>query len=230
MIRRWAAELGLEPGQTASDPSQTPTGDATTNVSPLAVLRAVQLKGLCAVEVAAAVLDTSTEAVQEVLDDLGDRVADKGRGWAITPDGRTWLTDQLANELAATDSVAINELYQRFLPLNTTFKHLVTDWQSSAQDDPAIATMTTGLQALHQDLAPLVPASAAIVDRLRPYGPRFERALADVVSGDVSMLASPLKDSYHTVWFEYHEELIHLSGRDRLTEEQNEASQEAKRS
>jgi pyruvate,orthophosphate dikinase len=29
------------------------------------------------------------------------------------------------------------------------------------------------------------------------------------------MLASPLKESYHTVWFELHEELIALSGRQR---------------
>jgi pyruvate,orthophosphate dikinase len=29
------------------------------------------------------------------------------------------------------------------------------------------------------------------------------------------MLAAPLKDSYHTVWFELHEELIILSGRSR---------------
>jgi pyruvate,orthophosphate dikinase len=33
------------------------------------------------------------------------------------------------------------------------------------------------------------------------------------------MIASPLKDSYHTIWFELHEELIHLAGRDRATEE-----------
>ena len=40
-----------------------------------------------------------------------------------------------------------------------------------------------------------------------------------MAAGDVSMLASPLKDSFHTVWFEYHEELIHLSGRNRADEE-----------
>jgi hypothetical protein len=35
------------------------------------------------------------------------------------------------------------------------------------------------------------------------------------------MIASPLKDSYHTVWFELHEELMHLSGRSRVVEEAN---------
>ena len=32
------------------------------------------------------------------------------------------------------------------------------------------------------------------------------------------MMAHPLRDSYHTVWFELHEELIRLSGRNRASE------------
>jgi pyruvate,orthophosphate dikinase len=32
------------------------------------------------------------------------------------------------------------------------------------------------------------------------------------------MLSAPLKDSYHTVWFEMHEELILLCGRNRADE------------
>ena len=43
--------------------------------------------------------------------------------------------------------------------------------------------------------------------------------LPQLQTGDLSMLASPMKDSYHTVWFEFHEELIALSGRDRAEEE-----------
>jgi pyruvate,orthophosphate dikinase len=38
------------------------------------------------------------------------------------------------------------------------------------------------------------------------------------------MLAAPLKDSYHTAWFEYHEELITLCGRDRAADERAEAA------
>ena len=38
------------------------------------------------------------------------------------------------------------------------------------------------------------------------------------------MLAAPLKDSYHTAWFEYHEELIALCGRDRAADERAESA------
>ena len=55
--------------------------------------------------------------------------------------------------------------------------------------------------------------------RLTPFAQRFTRAASAVAAGDGTMIASPLKDSYHTIWFELHEELIHLAGRDRATEE-----------
>jgi pyruvate,orthophosphate dikinase len=55
--------------------------------------------------------------------------------------------------------------------------------------------------------------------RLAPFAVRFGRAAQGIARGDGSLIASPLKDSYHTVWFEFHEELIHLCGRDRAAEE-----------
>jgi len=68
---------------------------------------------------------------------------------------------------------------------------------------------------------------AAALDRLRllsvPFAARLVRAAAAIAAGDGSMIASPLKDSYHTIWFELHEELIHLSGRNRATEEARSA-------
>jgi pyruvate,orthophosphate dikinase len=64
-----------------------------------------------------------------------------------------------------------------------------------------------------------VTETGEVAPRLAVYGPRFDVAFDAFAAGDHSMLASPLKDSYHTVWFEYHEEMIALTGRDRATEE-----------
>ena len=110
-------------------------------------------------------------------------------------------------------------MYVRFLEFNRDFKVLVTDWQTGPQDAAALAATTASLDALDAAFAPLVAESVAAVPRLAPYAPRFEQARLAFAAGDVSMLASPLKDSYHTVWFEYHEELIHLGGRNRADEE-----------
>ncbi len=79
--------------------------------------------------------------------------------------------------------------------------------------------MFDGLSALHLQSSDLVAAVIALAPRLAPFAVRFARAAEGVARGDGSLIASPLKDSYHTVWFEFHEELIHLCGRDRATEE-----------
>jgi pyruvate,orthophosphate dikinase len=75
------------------------------------------------------------------------------------------------------------------------------------------------LQTLHDDFRPLVERVGAVAPRLGGYVGRFDAALEAFAGGDHSFLASPLKDSYHTVWFEFHEELIALTGRDRAIEE-----------
>ncbi|MBK7328029.1 MAG: hypothetical protein IPI85_02710 [Dehalococcoidia bacterium] len=79
------------------------------------------------------------------------------------------------------------------------------------------------MRALHASFAPVVDAAGSVAVRLANYRTRFETALEAFAAGDHSMLASPLKDSYHTVWFEFHEELIALTGRDRAIEEASEA-------
>ena len=95
----------------------------------------------------------------------------------------------------------------------------MTAWQTGGQDWAAFEAMVAALGSLHDEVAVLVDGTITHASRLAPFGSRFRRAVEAVTAEDVTMLASPLKDSYHTVWFEYHEELIHLSGRNRADEE-----------
>ena len=71
---------------------------------------------------------------------------------------------------------------------------------------------------VHRAIVPTIAAVAGAEPRLARYQARLDHALAAVRVGDTQMMAHPLRDSYHTVWFELHEELIRLSGRDRATE------------
>ena len=63
-------------------------------------------------------------------------------------------------------------------------------------------------------LEPLV----AGLPRLAAYLERLERANAAAQGGDQRYVASPRVDSYHSVWFELHEDLILLAGRNRADE------------
>jgi pyruvate,orthophosphate dikinase len=54
--------------------------------------------------------------------------------------------------------------------------------------------------------------------QLARYRARLDRAIAALNSGDTKFVASPRVDSYHSAWFELHEELILLAGRTRADE------------
>jgi hypothetical protein len=54
--------------------------------------------------------------------------------------------------------------------------------------------------------------------RLSRYSAKLQAALDNINAGDTSWLSRPIIDSYHTVWFELHEELILAAGLTREAE------------
>ena len=216
-IRRWAAELGIEPGSAAEsgDPGRS------TDVTLLELARTVQLKGLCTPERAAAALSAAIDRIEELVAGNEHVFKPTPRGLMLTPDGRSWVSDELQAERSRIDSSEMNACYGRFMELNHEFKRLVSEWQLKGPEptptdwDDLVGSVTT----IHSSLTPLLEEVCGQAQRLRSYSGRFVAALEAMRIGDRTMLASPLKDSYHTVWFEYHEELITLCGRDRSEEE-----------
>jgi hypothetical protein len=65
---------------------------------------------------------------------------------------------------------------------------------------------------------PVIDTASGLVPRLGVYAERLDAALRRARDGDMSWLTRPMIDSYHTVWFELHEELIGVAGRTRATE------------
>jgi pyruvate,orthophosphate dikinase len=68
------------------------------------------------------------------------------------------------------------------------------------------------LADLHFRVGPLMQRLAQVSARLAGYGVRLARAAARVAAGDHGYVARIIADSYHTVWFELHKELISLAG------------------
>ncbi|WP_229719137.1 hypothetical protein [Nocardia jinanensis] len=169
--------------------------------------------GLDAAATVAALVDSGA------LDRAGSRLK-------LTPPGRAELDRLLAAERATVDQEALKGVYhEAFDALNTTFKQLVTDWQlidgtrpNDHSDTAYDAAIVFRLGELHQQLVPLLDRLVGFASRLSGYRERFGAALCKVRAGDHSWLARPMVDSYHTVWFELHEELIGLSGLSRAQE------------
>jgi hypothetical protein len=60
---------------------------------------------------------------------------------------------------------------------------------------------------------------AELLDRFGDYGGRFATALSRVQGGDLDWFTRPMIESYHTVWFELHENLLATLGIQRAMEQ-----------
>jgi pyruvate,orthophosphate dikinase len=107
-------------------------------------------------------------------------------------------------------------------------KEIVTAWQIRDMDgeqtlndhtDAAYdAGVLDGIAGLHAEMAEWLSPLADAFRRFGVYRSRLERALELARGGAHRFVASPRVDSYHSVWFELHEDLIRLSGRKRSDE------------
>lgn len=68
------------------------------------------------------------------------------------------------------------------------------------------------LGSLHRAAAPIADDLAAVLSRFAPYRRRLDHAWHRVEAGEHSWFTQPGIDSYHTVWFELHEDLLSTLG------------------
>jgi hypothetical protein len=178
-----------------------------TGVAELPILQAVRLKG----RVGRADLPEAGPLIDTGLLTDGTTVR-------LTAEGRARLGELLAAERAAVDAAAADRVYEGFGAINADFKSVISQWQldkaGSAADDAA-GVVLARVGELHRAVVPVIQAAAGLVPRLGAYAGRLDAALQLAQAGDMAWLTRPLVDSYHTVWFELHEELIGLAGRTR---------------
>jgi hypothetical protein len=206
----------------------------------LAVLHALRLRGFADTPGVAALVDAPAGAVADELAALATCDLVRHRqgartGWVLTPAGEAEHERLVAAELARSGQrIPLEHLYEAFGPLNRRLLQLCTRWQVRTIDgtptvndhlDPAYdRAVINDLVAIDTEVQPLVAKMAALLDRFEVHGTRLANALAAVLAGDYDWLASPVIDSYHTVWFELHEDLLVTLGLDRATETAAEAA------
>jgi hypothetical protein len=189
----------------------------------LALLQAVRLKGRVSRDDLAATLDDDADHPVDDLVEAGLLV--DGPALRLSPEGRARLEELLTVERRAVDVAAVLAAYSEFRSVNGEIKALVTDWQLKAgqpntHDDPDYdAAVLDRLDEVHHRVAPIVDAAAAQLPRLGRYAAKLQTALDRVRAGETMWLSRPLIDSYHTVWFELHEELILAAGLTREAED-----------
>jgi hypothetical protein len=148
----------------------------------------------------------------------------------VTPAGREWLLERYTEtfaELRADGAAA--ESYARFERINRELLRLFTEWQmmpvgtesipndhsDSAYDDRIIDR----LGALHERAEGPLKAFAALEPRFGEYIRRLDAAYDKTLAGEHDFVSGAKVDSYHTVWFELHEDLLRILGREREEQE-----------
>jgi len=200
----------------------------------LAVLQAVRLKGRVSPVDLAATLDEDLGDITNIVEQLAaSGLLVDGTTLRITRSGRARLETLLTEERKGVDSAAMATAYDDFLAVNTDFKSLVTDWQlkggpegiPNTHDDAEYdGAVLARLDDVHARVMPIIGAAATQLPRLNAYSAKLRVALDKVKAGETAWLTRPLIDSYHTVWFELHEELILAVG---LTREEAARSGDA---
>lgn len=197
----------------------------------LLALHGLRLKGFADAEAVAGCvgLDAGTAEVElKAAVDGGLAQYREGRltGYGLTPAGRAEHTRLLAEELAvASCKGTVAKGYARFLALNTQLLEACTTWQMRTVDgadvpndhsDPAHdADAIARLQAVNREVQPVCTDLGAALHRYAHYGPRLAAAAAKVAAGDTDWFTKPMIDSFHTVWFELHEDLLATLGIER---------------
>src|SRR5690606_7500073 len=110
---------------------------------------------------------------------------------------------------------------RRFLDLNPGLLEVCSDWQmrnlggtpslNDHSDDDYDARVLSRLFRVDDTVHALLADLAIVLPRFSVYRERLTSALGEVMAGNHAYLADGL-ESYHTVWFQLHEDLLTTLG------------------
>jgi pyruvate,orthophosphate dikinase len=223
-IKSWARELQSDgPPLPTAQSASTESGDAADS---LALLLTLRYKGFVDPVTLAAVTGVGTAAAEEALAGAAaaGHAAMKAGRFMLTPEGRLEANRLVELERATLQPESLDEVHDLFISLNGPFKVLITDWQlrDGVPNDHADlaydAAIIGRLYRFHNAGAATFGAIGKLNARFAGYPRRLQAALERIGDGDRTYIARPITDSYHTVWFELHEDLIQAAGRTRAAE------------
>jgi pyruvate,orthophosphate dikinase len=228
----WARDLEMdiaeqqEGSPAVADSDETTMADDQEAVN--LVVRALFIKGFATPEGLAPAL--GEEETGAILDrTTADGVTElTGAMFQLTADGKAMGAEMMASDREAWGMEKASKALDNFLPIDGRMKEIVTAWQMREVDgEPVLndhtdsaydASVLAEFASLHHDAAAWLRPLTEGLARLELYVARLERAADLVADGNHAYIASPTVDSYHSVWFELHEDLIHLADRTREDE------------
>lgn len=166
--------------------------------------------------------------VQQQLADAG-LILVKGPVLMPTPAGTEMVGAMLRLPDGAPERERIMATFHRFLPVNRQLRDLCTAWQvrpdgsvNDHSDENYDADIRDRLDDIDDAVGPLLKRFSEDIPAMSNYRARLTEALEKLDEGDDAWLASPLCDSYHTVWMHLHQQLLLTIGMSRKEDEELE--------
>ncbi|NEB05175.1 transcriptional regulator [Streptomyces sp. SID13726] len=193
----------------------------------LLVLHALRCTGFSGPAAMAAVTGLSESDVESELIDLAvaglvNHTSGDFGGWGLTDAGRAADAARITDELETAGArTAVTAAFERFLVLNPELLDLCTAWQMRptdgamtmndhsdfAYDDRVLNRFTE----FHRRAEPVCAELSAALSRFGRYPVRLGNALARAKAGELEYVTDSTT-SYHTVWFQLHEDLLATLG------------------
>jgi hypothetical protein len=186
------------------------------------VLQALRLKGRATAEELGVSLGIpAAEVMAELAALAGDklvveRTTGRRPGWMLTGDGRERYDSSLAEARTPEVLERLTETYSTFLHHNQAVKDLAAKWQGTT-DDAARFDIIEDLFHVCEKVGPSLASAGEVLPRFAAYADRLTASL-EKAPDDHRFVVSPTVDSFHTVWFEAHEDYLLMLGRTREQE------------
>jgi hypothetical protein len=192
------------------------------------VMHGLAVKKHATPEAVAEIVGLDVAEVRPILGKLVEarRAAEAGGKYLLTPPARMALDSDYARLYAEVRTDADFQAgYEGFERLNGALKRLITDWQTMPVGRERVANdhgdkgydakIVDRLGALHERAEPVLKRLAGVLPRFRVYEEKLRSALEKSEDGAVQWVSDARIESYHTLWFELHEDLLRLMGRER---------------
>jgi hypothetical protein len=192
------------------------------------VLHGVAIKKHGSAQAIASLLGLDPERVGVVLQDLlrRGRVSELQGRFSLSPASRMALASEYSRHYGTLrsnqDVVAAYDTFER---INVELKTLISQWQTLEVAGEIVQNNHTDLEydrgiidrlgRVHERADRVLGVLAAHVPRFEIYRTKLLTALERAEDGDIEWVSAVRVESYHTVWFELHEDLLRLMGRER---------------
>jgi pyruvate,orthophosphate dikinase len=164
--------------------------------------------------------DVSSFLESAVKDNIVAMVQDK---YAISAVGKLLLLNEYSrfySDLRSNDQFV--SAYEKFETINVELKALITAWQVRDVGGKTITNdhadrdyddkIIDRLGNLHERADRILAALAGPLPRMRVYREKLQIALERAEDGAIEWVSDAKIESYHTLWFELHEDLLCMLG------------------